>query len=225
MFDRITFDWDWEYAFEILPQLLEATIVTIQATFVGFALALVIGLLFALGRRAPLKVISWPVTAVIEFIRSTPLLVQLYFLFFILPRWGLSLSPFLAGVIGLGLHYGTYLSEVYRAGIDSVPKGQWEAARALNFSTIKTWRNIILPQAIPPMIPAFGNYFIVMFKETPLLSAITVVELLQTAKIIGARSFRYVEPVTLVGLIFLLLSYPAALAVRRLENRFVKQRA
>ncbi|MDZ7704041.1 MAG: ectoine/hydroxyectoine ABC transporter permease subunit EhuD [Trueperaceae bacterium] len=225
MFDRITFDWDWEYAFQILPQLLEATIVTVQATFVGFALSLVIGLLFALGRRAPLKLISWPVTAVIEFIRSTPLLVQLYFLFFILPRWGLSLSPFLAGVIGLGLHYGTYLSEVYRAGIDSVPKGQWEAARALNFSTIKTWRNIVLPQAIPPMIPAFGNYFIVMFKETPLLSAITVVELLQTAKIIGARSFRYVEPVTLVGLIFLLLSYPAAIAVRRLENRFVKQRA
>ncbi len=225
MFDRITFDWDWEYAIEILPQLLEATIVTIQATFVGFALSLVIGLLFALGRRTPIRVISWPVTAVIEFIRSTPLLVQLYFLFFILPRWGLSLSPFLAGVIGLGLHYGTYLSEVYRAGIDSVPKGQWEAARALNFSTVKTWRNIVLPQAIPPMIPAFGNYFIVMFKETPLLSAITVVELLQTAKIIGARSFRYVEPVTLVGLIFLLLSYPAAIAVRRLENRFVKQRA
>ncbi|MDF1521545.1 MAG: ABC transporter permease subunit [Trueperaceae bacterium] len=126
------------------------------------------------------------------------------------------------GVIGLGLHYGAYLSEVYRTGIASVDKGQWEAAIALDFSTLHTWRTIVLPQAIPPMIPAFGNYFIVMFKETPLLSAITVVELMQTAKIIGARTFSYVEPYTLVGLIFLLLSYPAALAVNRLEARLAR---
>lgn len=221
---EIAFDWDWAYAVDILPRLLVATRITIAATVVGFLLALIVGLLLALARRSSLRVVSWPATAFIEFVRSTPLLVQLYFLFFILPRFGVALSPFVTGVIGLGLHYGTYLSEVYRAGIGSVPRGQWEAARALNFSARYTWTRVILPQAIPPMVPAFGNYFIVMFKETPLLSAITVVELLQTAKIIGARSFRYVEPYTLVGLIFLVLSYPSALLIRRLEARLERQR-
>lgn len=217
----LRFDWDWAFAWEILPRLLEGAWITLQATVVGFALALVVGLLLALGRRGP-RLVSIPTTVFIEFVRSTPLLVQLYVLYFILPNFGISMSAFLTGVIGLGLHYGTYLSEVYRAGIENVPRGQWEAAIALNFDTRTTWTNIVLPQAIPPMLPAFGNYFIVMFKETPLLSAITVVELMQTAKIIGARTFSYVEPYTLVGLIFLLLSYPAALVVNRLEARLAR---
>lgn len=220
----LRFDWDWAFAWEILPRLLEGAWITLQATVVGFALALAIGLLLALGRRGP-RLLSIPTTVFIEFVRSTPLLVQLYVLYFILPNFGISMSAFLTGVIGLGLHYGTYLSEVYRAGIENVPRGQWEAAIALNFGTRTTWKNIVLPQAIPPMLPAFGNYFIVMFKETPLLSAITVVELLQTAKIIGSRTFSYVEPYTLVGIIFLMLSYPAALVVNRLEARFARYRS
>ncbi len=223
MFDWITFTWDMEFALEILPQLLRAAWITLQATVVGFAIAVVVGLVLALARRGP-RIVSWPVTFLIEFIRSTPLLVQLYVLYFILPLYGVSLSAFVTGVIGLGLHYGAYLSEVYRAGIEHVDKGQWEAAIALNFDRRRTWTNIVLPQALPPMLPMFGNYFIVMFKETPLLSAITVVELLQTAKIIGSRTFNYVEPYTLVGLIFLALSYPAALVVNRLEARFARQR-
>lgn len=223
MFDFITFTWDSEFAWRILPQLLRAAVITLQATVVGFAVAVVIGLVFALLRRGP-RLVSWPATFVVEFVRSTPLLVQLYALYFLLPAYGIRFDAFTTGVIGLGLHYGAYLSEVYRAGIDSVDRGQWEAATALNFSKLHVWRTIILPQAIPPMIPAFGNYFIVMFKETPLLSAITVVELMQQAKIIGARSFNYVEPYTLVGLIFFLMSYPAALFVNRLEARFARTR-
>lgn len=221
---NLRFDWDWAFAWEILPRLLEGAWITLQATVVGFVLALVIGLLLALGRRGP-RLVSIPTTVFIEFVRSTPLLVQLYVLYFILPNFGISMSAFLTGVIGLGLHYGTYLSEVYRAGIENVPRGQWEASIALNFGTRTSWTNIVLPQAIPPMLPAFGNYFIVMFKETPLLSAITVVELLQTAKIIGSRTFSYVEPYTLVGIIFLMLSYPAALVVNRLEARFARYRS
>ncbi len=214
-------NWDWDYALEIFPKLLQAAIeVTIPATFVGFGLALVVGLLLTLGRSSRWQLISWPSMAFIEFVRSTPLLVQLYFLFFVLPRYGVAMSPFMTGVIGLGLHYATFTSEVYRAGIENVARGQWEAAKALNFSPWRTWSSIILPQAIPPMIPTFGNYLLVMFKETPLLSAITVVELLQTAKVIGTNSFRFVEPYTLVGVIFLLLSYPSALLLRRLEKRF-----
>ena len=99
----------------------------------------------------------------------TPLLVQLFFMFFVLPRYGLRLPAFTVGVIALGLHYGAYNSEVYRAGIDAIGKGQWEASIALNFSPLDTWRRIILPQAIPPMYPALGNYFVAMFKESALL--------------------------------------------------------
>jgi polar amino acid transport system permease protein len=212
--------WDWEFAILIFPELLKAMWVTIAATFVGFIIAIFLGLLLTLGRRSRIAPLSWGAGGFVEFVRSTPLLVQLYFIFYVLPVVsGISLSPFVAGVLGLGLHYSTYLSEVYRAGIESVPRGQWEASTALNFSSVQTWRRIILPQAIPPVLPMFGNYLIVMFKETPILSAITLVEMLLTAKIIGAQSFKYLEAFTIVGLLFLLLSYPAALLVRRFEVR------
>ncbi|WP_304171494.1 ectoine/hydroxyectoine ABC transporter permease subunit EhuD [Limnochorda pilosa] len=214
---------DWAYAKAILPSLLEAMVITLQATFAGFGLAVVVGLGLALARRSAQRVISRPAGWFVEFVRSTPLLVQLYFLFFALPSAGISLSPFAAGVLGLGLHYATYISEVYRAGIEAVPPGQWEAATALNFNRFQTWTRVILPQAIPPIIPMLGNYLIVMFKETPQLSAITVVEMLQRAKILGARSFQYLEPFTLVGLLFLLLSYPSSLLVRRLEARLARR--
>lgn len=214
--------WDWSFAFSVLPRLLPAVLTTIQATLAGFLVALVGGLLLALCRRSHLKIVSWPAAAFVEFVRTTPLLVQLYFLFFVLPRYGVILTPFATGVIGLGLHYSTYLSEVYRSGIDGVPAGQWEAATALNLSRSQTWLRVVLPQAVPPIVPVLGNYLITMFKETPLLSAITVVELLQTAKIIGSQSFRYLEPITLVGLLFLLLSYPSALLARRLETRLAR---
>jgi polar amino acid transport system permease protein len=211
--------WDWSFALEILPDLLKALRITIEVTLLGSLIALVLGLLLAIGRRSRHRFISWPTAAFVEFVRSTPLLVQLYFLFYVLPSVGLTLGPLLAGVIGLGLHYSTYMSEVYRAGIESVPRGQWEAARALNLSHRRTWTSVVLPQAIPRVVPALGNYVNGMFKDTPLLSAIIVVELLNEAHAIGAETFRYLEPITLVGLLFFLVSYPTSLLVRRLETR------
>jgi polar amino acid transport system permease protein len=180
----------------------------------------VLGLPLALARRSKSRWVTWPVTAIMEFIRSTPLVIQLFFLFYALPLYGIALSPMTAGIIGLGLHYSTYLSEVYRSGIEAVPKGQWEAARALNFGKAQTWTRIVLPQSVPPTIPVMGNYLIVMFKETPTLSAITLVELLTTAKSIGSQSFKYLEAFTLVGVLFLLMSYPSGWLVRRLEERW-----
>jgi len=215
--------WDWSYAFQILPELANVLPITIAATVVGFAAACALGLPLSLARKSNYKAISYLALGWIEFIRSTPLLVQLFFLFYALPLYGISFSPFAAGVLGLGLHYSTYMSEVFRSGIDAVPAGQWEAAKALNFGKRRTWTNIILPQAVPPIIPVMGNYFITMFKETPLLSAITLVELLQTAKAIGSGSFRYLEAFTLVGLLFFLLSYPSSLLVGRLEKRFQRK--
>ncbi|UJF32352.1 ectoine/hydroxyectoine ABC transporter permease subunit EhuD [Paenibacillus hexagrammi] len=217
--------WDWHYAFQILPQLLRALPITIAATLLGFAVACVLGLPLALARRSRNKPLAWAAKAWIEFIRSTPLLVQLFVLFYALPLYGISFSPFLTGIIGLGLHYSAYMSEVYRSGIEAVPRGQWEASKALNFRPGQTWRRIILPQALPPIIPVMGNYMITMLKETPILSAITLVELLQTAKSIGSGSFKYLEAFTLVGILFLIMSYPSSLAVSRLEKKFQRIRA
>ena len=182
-------------------------------------MALVLGLIFALVRRSKNRILAGLAGGAVEFIRLTPLLVQLYFIYFVMPEIGLTLSAFAAGALGLGIHYAAYVSEVYRAGIESVSKGQWEAATALNFSKRQMWQSIILPQAIRPIVPVLGNYLIVMFKETPYLSAIGLMEMVGAAKEIGAETFRYMEPMTLVGIFFLILSYAASLLVKRAERK------
>jgi polar amino acid transport system permease protein len=183
------------------------------------ALALLLGLVWAALGRAASPLLRGGARAVVELVRSTPLLVQLYFLFYVLPGAGLRFAPFTTGVLGLGLHYSAYLAEVYRAGIDAVPRGQWEAASVLGLSRRRSFVSIILPQAVVPMIPALGNYLIAMFKDTPILSAITVLELLSRAKLLGAEEFRYLEPLTLVGLLLLALSLLASRVVAQLEPR------
>jgi polar amino acid transport system permease protein len=211
--------WDWDFAWEILPEILDAFVITVEATLVGSAIAIVLGAVLALLRRSRLAPVRWVTATFVEFVRSTPLLVQLYFLFFVLPGIGITLSAFVTGVIGLGIHYATYMSEVYRAGIDAVPHQQWETARALNFSRRDTWARIISPQALVPIVPALGNYVILMFKDTPILSAITVVDALGRARIIGAEDFRYTEGFTIVGILFLIVSYLSALIFRWVEKR------
>jgi polar amino acid transport system permease protein len=217
--------WDWGYAFEILPVLAKASIVTIEATILGFVLAAVLGLVFAILRMSDNPSISIPTAGFVEFIRSTPLLIQIFFIYFVFPEFGLTLDAMTAGVIALGLHYGTYCSEVYRAGIEGVPRGQWEASVALNLSPYHTFRDIIIPQAIPPVVPALGNYLVALFKETPLLSAIAVLELMQTAKILGSQTFRYTEPITLVGLFFLVMSLVSAAGIRVVERHLNRRTA
>jgi polar amino acid transport system permease protein len=209
--------WDWAYTFEILPRLANAAVVTIEATLLGFAFAAIVGLVLALVRLAIPRA-ALPISVAIELIRSTPLLIQIFFIFFVLPNFGIVLDAFTAGVLAIGIHYAAYCSEVYRAGFDNVHRGQWEAAVALNLGSWTTFRDIILPQAIPPIIPALGNYLVALFKETPLLSAIAVLELMQTAKIIGSETFRYTEPITLVGLFFLAMSLISALGIRIVEG-------
>lgn len=210
--------WSWAYTLEILPVLAQAAIVTIEATLISFVVALVLGLVLAVLRMSG-PVVGWLASAFVELVRSTPLLIQIFFIFFVLPRFGITLDAFTAGVIALSLHYGCYCSEVYRAGLEAVPRGQWEACTALNFNSWNTFKNIILPQAIPPIVPALGNYLVALFKETPLLSAIAVAELVQTAKNLGSETFRYNEPMTIVGLIFLVMSLVSAVGIRWLERR------
>jgi len=211
--------WDWDYAIEILPELLRGLVLTVQATLLGSAVAYLLGLVFALVRRSRIPVLSQAIWLLVEFVRSTPLLVQLFFLFFVLPDLGIRFDAFTTGVIGLGLRYACYTAEVYRAGIEAVPKGQWEACTALNLPPYRVWTGVILPQAVPRVLPALGNYMISMFKETPLLLAISVLELVGAAREAGSDTFRYTEPFTLAGIFFLLVSYPAGVLVRRLERR------
>ena len=210
--------WDWNYAWQILPDLLAAAVITIEATILGFAIAAVLGLALAILRMSQNPWISNPITGFIEFVRGTPVLIQIFFMFYVLPQFGITMPALLTGVLALGLHYATYCSEVYRAGLENIPRGQWEAATALNLTPYRTFKDVIIPQAIPPVVPALGNYFIAMFKETPLLSAIAVVELMQTAKILGSFSFRYLEPITLVGAFFLIMSLVASMLNQQFER-------
>ena len=209
--------WDWGFTFEILPLLARASLITLEATLLGFVIAAILGLLFAIGRLYGPGWLSIPLTGLIEFIRSTPLLIQIFFIYFVFPEVGLSLGAMTAGILALGLHYATYCSEVYRAGLVNIPRGQWEASTALNLPSFEIFRDVIIPQAIPPVVPALGNYLVALFKDTPLLSAIAVMELMQTAKIIGSEDFRYTEPITLVGIIFLLFSLIAAGLIKLVE--------
>lgn len=213
-------DWDWAFVREIFPTLLEGVKITILATLLGAAVAAIMGLVFAIARRSKNRLLARGVSFSVEFIRGTPLLVQLYFLFYILPDLGITLAPLTAGVIGLGLHYGSYTAEVYRAGIENVSRGQWEAAKACNLNPAQTWTHVILPQAVPPMIPALANYLVAMFKETPLLSAVTVLELMNQARSVANFNYRYLEPMTLVGAFFLVISLISVFVLGALERRF-----
>jgi polar amino acid transport system permease protein len=212
------FHWRWDFTFEILPRLLWATLNTLMAAGAGYAIALVLGLIFALAQRTNWRPVTLGVREFVEFIRSTPLVLQIFFVFYVGPQFGIRLSPWVSGMIAIGLHYSAYLSEVYRGGIEAVPRGQWEACRALNMSTRDTYLRIIIPQALPPSVAGMGNYLVGIFKDTPMLSVIGVAELMHTANAIGAENYRFLEPYTLVGVIFLLISLPTAGLVRLFEG-------
>ena len=212
--------WDWQYTGEILPDLLHGLRYTVIATLAGYVIALILGLVWTLLRRTPSRVVNQTVRWVTEFIRSTPLIPQLYFVFFVLPAWGITIGPLTAGIITLGIHYSTYTAEVYRAGIADVPKGQWEACTAINLPKSRVWLDVILPQAIRRVIPTLGNYLIAMFKDSPMLLAINVAELLFSAYQVGSRTLQFLEPITMVGLLFVLVSVISSILVRRLERRY-----
>ncbi|MDQ8707390.1 ectoine/hydroxyectoine ABC transporter permease subunit EhuD [Streptomyces sp. LHD-70] len=214
--------WDWSAVSEFMPFFWDGVLVTLQALALSVIVAFALGLVWAMAQRSPLKVVSWPVTAITEFIRNTPLLVQLFFLYYVMPEWGITFSALTTGVIGLGLHYSTYTSEVYRAGIDGVPVGQWEAATALNLPRSRTWLAVILPQAIRRVVPALGNYVVAMLKDSPLIATIGVLEMLGEARQFGAITFQPVEPLVVVGIAFIVIAYPASLLLRALERRLVR---
>ncbi|WP_353174733.1 ectoine/hydroxyectoine ABC transporter permease subunit EhuD [Paracandidimonas soli] len=220
-------EWDttnnWLFAASILPILLKGMVVTLQATVVGFLIAAVLGLILAALKAARLRIISWPARLFTEFVRDTPLLAQLFFLYYVLPEYGIVLPAFMTGALALGLQYSAYTSEVYRAGIESVARGQTEAACALDIPPLRTFGAIIVPQAVPRIIPALGNYLVSIMKDVPILSVVSVIEMLSVAKIIGDRTFNYLVPLSMVGALYLIMTLIAAAGVRYLDRRLPKQ--
>lgn len=212
------YQWDLSspsaFAVSILPILLNGLIVTIQAATLGFVVALVLGLVWAVLKNAQSRFIAWPAKVITEFIRDTPLLVQLFFLYYVLPEHGIILPAFLTGALALGIQYSAYTAEVYRAGLEAVGRDQREAARALNLSQQRTFSHIVLPQAIPRIIPAMGNYLVSIMKDVPVLSVVTVLEMLNVAKIVGDRTFDYLIPLSMVGVIYLIMTIIASTGVR-----------
>ncbi|MEW2446110.1 ectoine/hydroxyectoine ABC transporter permease subunit EhuD [Streptomyces parvulus] len=214
-------NWDWSAVSDFMPHFWDGLLVTLQILVLGSAVSFVLGLVWALLMRVPSRWVTWPVGVVTEFVRNTPLLVQLFFLFYVLPEWNITFSALTTGVVAIGLHYSTYTMQVYRAGIEAVPVGQWEAATALNLPLRRTWTAVILPQAIRRVVPALGNYVISMLKDTPLLMAITVLEMLGEARLFSQQNFQFTEPLTVIGVAFIIISYLASLALRALERRLV----
>ena len=216
-------DWRWDFTFDVvLPRLWEAAGITVYATVVSFAFALVGGLILMLLKMSAFKPISFVASEVIEFIRGTPLLVQIFFLFFVLPQVGITLPPLTTGIMAIAIYNSALTAEVYRAGLQAVPRGQWEAAVALNLSPYRTFRKIIIPQSLPPIVPALGNYLIAIFKETPLLSFVAVGEIMHASKLIGSEYYRFNEAVTIAGIFFLVMSLVSAALVRAAED-YVKR--
>ena len=202
-----------------LPSLLAGAWVTITVSLVAYALALIVGLVFGIARMSHF----WPIKAVatvyVQFIRGTPLLLQLFFIYYVLPYGGIILSPFASGVSGLTLNYSAYMAEVFRSGVQAIPRGQREAGLSLGMSRGLLMRRIILPQAIRIVIPAIGNFFVSIFKDSALVSVITMRDLMFSGQLLASATFKHFEIFALVAVIYFIISYPTAKLVDYIEAR------
>ena len=210
--------------YSFFPLLLKGAGITLFVSTASMLFAIIVGLLLTLARlygRSPLPGLA---TAYIEVYRGTPLLIQLYILYYGLPNIGISLSPFAAAFLGLGMNYAAYEAELYRAGISAIPKGQMEAALSLGMTQGKAVRRIILPQAFRIALPGVTNDFIALFKDSSLVSIIAMVELTKTYTILAASTLRFFELGLIVAVLYLVMSYPLSLFARRLEEHLKGRR-
>lgn len=212
---------DFNLVLHYLPMLLKAAGVTVELTLLAIVFGLLIGLLAALARLSRHRALRWTAAGYIWLIRSTPLLVQLFIIYFGLPQFGFELSPFTSGVIGLALNVGAYNAETIRAGIQAIPIGQVEASRSLGFGTARTMRLIILPQAFKLIVPPLGNNLIILIKDTSLVSTITLAELfMRTQQLVGA-TFKPFELYFACALIYALLTTITSLLLQLFERRLL----
>jgi polar amino acid transport system permease protein len=210
---------DWAAIPGMMPELLSGLKVTVLATIVIMAIALVVALPIALARMSHHAFLRVPATIYVQVLRGTPVLLQLFYLYYVLPFAGITLDPWTAGIAGMSAAYSAYLSEIYRAGIEAIDRGQTEAALSLGMSWVQVMRIVVLPQAFRIVIPPIGNMFIGLFKDTSLLSILTIHELMFQGQLIAATTFRHITIFTVIAVLYLAVCWPSASIIDRLEKR------
>ena len=216
----MSYEWHWEVLWQSLPILLEGVRITVLASLITMIAALMLGLVVALARitGGPLGALAY---AYVEFFRNSPQLMVVVWVFTALPLLtGITLSPLLSGVVALTLNVAAFIAEVYRAGITSIPVGQAQAALALGMTRSQLYRRVLLPQAVARVIPPLGSYWVSLFKDTSLLAVIGVAELMYQGRLVATDTYRPLEILTGVAIIYYVLAYPHALAVNFLYRRF-----
>jgi polar amino acid transport system permease protein len=212
-------DFSWADVATFLPTLLQGAKYSVLLTVVIMVISTACGLLVALGRLSGRRWLSIPLKAYVEFVRSTPALVHLYYIYFVFPSFHITLGAITAGIIGLSIGYTAFLSEVFRAAIASIPRAQTEAASSLGMSYLQTMTKVILPQAGRLALPPTVNYLLSLMKDTSLLSLVTIQELMFSALLLGSTTFKYFTILTEVAVIYFILGYPLTVLSSWLENR------
>lgn len=210
---KLAFDWAW------LPQLAQGLLITVEITASCIAIGIVLGLVLAICRVYGRHIFYWLSSLYVQFFRGTPLLVQLLMIYFGLPSWGIRLSPFLAGILALGLNTAAYQAEYFRGAIQSIRAGQLLAAHSLGMSLLQAVRHVILPQALRLVIPPWSNELILMLKYSSIVYMATVMDLMGAGKTIASKNFRYFEVFIIVALIYLAIVLLVSRLLRMLEDR------
>ncbi|GLS36882.1 amino acid ABC transporter permease [Mesorhizobium tianshanense] len=204
-------------ATEYLPLLLHGVWLTVVITFVALCLATALGLVWALFRTSGIRSLAVPTRLFIDFVRGVPLLVILFYIYFVAPDIGINLTALQAGMIGLGLAHSCYLGETFRAGIDAVDRGQVEAAKSIGMKRPLMMRRVVLPQALKIILPPYANNMVMLLKDSSLVSVISVQELTMQGKMLASSTFDNMTVFTLVALLYLCLTVPLNILMRRVE--------
>src|SRR6202048_113344 len=206
-------------ATEFLPILLQGVWLTIIVTVGSLLLSTILGMFWALMRVSGVRALSGVSAGLINVIRGIPIIVLLFYLYFVMPDFGVTLTALQAAILGLGIAYSAYQAENFRAGIEAIDKGQIEAAQTIGMGWWLTMRRVVLPQAVKIVLPPYGNIMIMLLKDSSQASTITVAELALQGKLIASSTFKNTSVFTLVALMYLTMSIPLILLVRHFENR------
>ena len=207
-------------AAEYLPILMQGVGLTLVVTAGSLVLSTILGLVWALMRVSGIPVLDWTAKIFVNFIRGIPIIVQLFYIYFVLPDMGIALSALQAAIIGLGIAYSAYQSENFRAGIEAIDHGQIEAAQSIGMGWWMIMRRVILPQAIRIVLPPYGNIMIMMLKDSSQASTITVAELAMQGKLIASATFKNTSVFSMVAILYLCMSLPLMYLVSWLEKRY-----
>lgn len=210
---------DWQIVIQYFPILAQGAVMTVELTVLSIFFGTILGIIVALGEISQHRFISKPAYFYTWLLRGTPLLLQLYVIYYGLPQVGLTLTPFTAAVIGLSINASAYIAEIVRGAIQSIDKGQMEAARSLGMSYLQAMRRVILPQAFRRMLPPLGNEFIAMLKDSSLVSSIAMVDLMRTAFQMYSTTFRPLEIFFATGVLYLVLTTIFTVTFGRLEKK------